>query len=78
MLTVTLPQETETRLKALAEETSETISEHVQNAMAQYFLDLEEDRRDLALAETALEEVEREGTITLEELEQELGLQGQQ
>lgn len=77
MLTVTLPHDIETRLKALADETGEAISAHVQNAMVQYFLDLEEERQDLALAESALEEAEREGTIPLEQLEQELGLQEQ-
>lgn len=77
MLSITLPEAMETRLKQLAEESGETIHEHVRNAMVQYFLDLEEDQRDLAAAEAALAEVEREGAITLEELEQELGLQGQ-
>ncbi len=76
MLSISLPHDMEAKLKSLAEETGDAISEHVRNAIVQYFLDMEEDRQDLEAAESALDEVERDGgTITLDHLEQELGLQ---
>ncbi len=79
MLSIALPQDLEAKLQTLAEETGDAISEHVRNAIIQYFLDLEDDRQDIESAKSALEEVERNGgTITLDDLEQELGLHGSQ
>ena len=78
MLSVTLPQDLETRLKSLADQTGQPINEHLRNAVSQYFLDLEEDLQDLQSAMDSLHEVETGGkTVTLDELEGELGLRDQ-
>ena len=75
MLSVTLPQELETQLKSLADQTGQSISEHIRDAVTQYFSDLENDKQDLRLAMDSLHEIEAGGkTVTLDELEDDLGL----
>ncbi len=75
MLSVTLSQDLESRLKLLANQTGQSINEHLHKAVSQYFLDLEDDQQDLQEAMVSLQEVENGGaTITLDELEKELGI----
>ena len=73
MLAVRLPEEIEHRLVNLAKKTGRTKSFYAREAILQYLDDLE----DIYLAEKRLEELSagRSRTYTLEEVEEELGLE---
>ncbi len=73
MLAVRLPEEIEHRLVNLAKKTGRTKSFYAREAILQYLDDLE----DIYLAEKRLEDLSagRSRTYTLEEVEEELGLE---
>lgn len=72
MLAVKLPLEIETRLDALAKRTGRTMTFYVQEAILEHLDDLE----DIYLAEQRLEDLRagRTHTLTLDEVERDLGL----
>ena len=72
MLAVQLPPDIETRLDALAKRTGHAKSFFVREAILEHLDDLE----DLYLAEQRLEDIRagRSRTLTLEEVERDLGL----
>jgi len=69
---IRLPEETEARLNALAEATGRSKAFYIREAILEHLDDLE----DAYLAEKALDRIRRgeERTVTLEEIEQRLGL----
>lgn len=69
MLTVRLPDGVEMRLDRLSKETGRSKSYYVKKAIEQYI----EDREDYLLAVATLEK--KNPTISLEQLEKELGLE---
>ena len=75
MLAIRLPEEVERRLDQLAKNTGRTKSYYVREAIERYLEDLE----DVYQAEAVLERVRmgKESTLTLDELEQRRGLEGQ-
>ena len=72
MLAIRLPKDIEERLEDLARQTGRTKTYYVREAILEYLNDLE----DVYLAEKRLEEIQagRGRTLTLEEVEKELGL----
>ena len=72
MLAVRLPADIENRLDELARRTGRTKTFYVREAILEHFDDLE----DIYLAEQRLEEIRsgRSPTLTLEEVERDLGL----
>jgi len=72
MLSIRLPEEIETRLINLAEQTGRTKSYYAREAILEYLDDLE----DIYLAQKRLEDIRsgKSKTYTLEEVEKELGL----
>ena len=73
-ISIRLPEETERRLTALAEQTGRPRSYYVREAIAMHLEDME----DIYLGEAALEDVRagRERTYSLEEVEKDLGMEG--
>jgi RHH-type rel operon transcriptional repressor/antitoxin RelB len=73
MLAIRLPPDIESRLEILAKQTGRSLSEFVEEAVVEHLDDLE----DLHLAERALADIRagRAGTVTLDEVERELGLE---
>jgi RHH-type transcriptional regulator, rel operon repressor / antitoxin RelB len=74
MLALRLPQELEARLEALAKKTGRTKSFYAREALVEYIDDLE----DLYLAQKRYASIEkgRSGTMTLDEVERRIGLDG--
>jgi RHH-type rel operon transcriptional repressor/antitoxin RelB len=72
MLAVQLPPDIETRLDALAKRTGRSKTYYVQEAILEHLDDLE----DLYLAEQRLDDLRagRTDTLTLDEVERDLGL----
>ncbi len=72
MLAIRLPEEIETRLARLAEQTGRTKTYYAREAILRYLEDLE----DIYLAEKRLEDLRagRSSTSTLEEVRERLGL----
>ena len=72
MIDVVLPDEVEQRLDALAKATRRTKESYLQEAIVEYLGDLE----DHHLAEQRLADIRagRAGTVTLAEVERDLGL----
>jgi len=72
MLALRLPEGIEKRLEALARKTGRSKSYYAKRAIEEFL----EDQEDYLLALGALERVERgERTVSLEELEKQLGLE---
>jgi RHH-type transcriptional regulator, rel operon repressor / antitoxin RelB len=73
MLAIRLPIEIEQRLETLAKATGRSKAFYVRAALLEYLGDLE----DVYMAERRLEDIQagRSRTYTLEEVEQELGLE---
>jgi RHH-type transcriptional regulator, rel operon repressor / antitoxin RelB len=74
MLALRLPQDLEARLEALARKTGRTKSFYAREALVEYIDDLE----DLYLAQKRYASVEkgRSSTLTLDEVERRIGLDG--
>ncbi|MBF0587582.1 MAG: hypothetical protein HQL53_00490 [Magnetococcales bacterium] len=64
-----IPDELKQRLDILAQETGKRVEDHLESAVRQYLHQWEQDRQSLDAAMAALDEIERNMTFSLEELE---------